>query len=75
MNKYYSFTVEGTSGEEAQTWTATGVVECEFKDVFGTVLGNAFQKLTSGRAIFGKPGVGCSGPYDIDRIVIEQVRQ
>lgn len=26
---------------------------------------NVFKQLTEGKAVFGKPGVGCKGPYKI----------
>lgn len=74
MEKTYSFTVEGTGGN-GQTWKATGSLTCRFPDVFDRALAMAFEQLTSGRAVFGMPGVGCNGPYDMTKVVIEQVRQ
>ena len=72
--KSYTFQIEGTAAA-GQTWKSSGVVIDEQNDliaVFDSAMRLSFQQLTSGKAVFGKPGVGCSGPYDIRRIVIEQ---
>jgi hypothetical protein len=74
MNKAYRYTVEG-SGAAGQTFKTEGVVEAEFHDLFNTVMIDTFNQLTKGRAIYGKPGVGCQGPYDMHRVVVEQVQQ
>lgn len=72
--KTYTFEIGGT-GANGQTWTAKGTVSAEFVDVFNAAMRESFEQITGGRAVFGKPGLGCNGPYDIDRVVIEQVRQ
>jgi hypothetical protein len=74
MKKYYSYTVEGTA-RDGQTWKTTGTVVAEFAAAFNDAMLDSFKQLTSGRAVFGKPGIGCNGPYDIHRFTIEQVRQ
>ncbi len=74
MNKTYNYSIEGTGGD-GQTWTTTGTVTCGVDDMFMSVMRDSFDKLTSGRAIYGRPGVGCQGPYDMHKIVIEQVKQ
>ena len=71
MIKKYHFTFEG-SGSNGQTWTTTGYVDCEFHEVFEQAHKATFFQLTNGDAIYGKPGVGCNGPYDIKRVVIRQ---
>ena len=72
MKKKYHFTFEGT-GSNAQTWTTTGYIECEFNDVFDKASQQTFIQLTNGEAIYGNPGVGgCHGPYNITRVVIRQ---
>jgi hypothetical protein len=72
--KAYRFEMSGT-GSNDQTWQTSGVIIDTHNDVmsvFDSAMRASFQQLTSGKAVFGKPGVGCSGPYDIRRIVIEQ---
>jgi hypothetical protein len=72
--KSYTFQMEGT-GAAGQTWKTSGVIIDEHNDVlavFESAMQSSFNQLTSGKAVFGKPGVGCKGPYDIRRIVIEQ---
>lgn len=71
--KQYTYTVNG-SGSNEQTWEISGTVECEFIQMHARIMQDTFRRLTNGQAIFGKPGVGCEGPYDIHKIVIEQVR-
>ena len=62
----------GASGD--QTWTAKGAVCVARPGQFGQVptlaLANAFHALTTGRAVYGKPGVGCAGPYIVSRMTI-----
>jgi hypothetical protein len=74
MLKLYQYTVEG-SGGNAQTWKTTGKVTAEFHDVFLAAVSHSFDQLTKGKAVFGKPGVGCQGPYDVHKVLIEQVKQ
>lgn len=74
MNKTFRYTFEGTGGD-GQTWKTEGTVTCKFLNVFDVAGAASFDQLTSGRAVFGKPGVGCRGPYDIHKVTIEQVRQ
>lgn len=74
MKKKYQFIIEGT-GANGQTWTATGNIECEFNEVFDLAMRDAFMQLTSGKAVYGKPGVGCNGPYDVTSVVIKQTER
>ena len=74
MRKPYTFSVHGV-GAEGASFEASGNVVCEFADTFEAAMLETFTQLTHGRAVFGSPGVGCRGPYDIRRIVIEQVPQ
>jgi hypothetical protein len=32
----------------------------------------AFITLTTGRAVYGQPGVGCKGPYSTKMMMIEE---
>lgn len=45
------------------------------QSVFDHAMFDSFMKLTQGYAIFGRPGVGCKGPYDITQVLIKQVKQ
>jgi hypothetical protein len=74
MRKSYHFAVSG-SGAEGQTFHCLGEVLCEFSEVFDAAMTESFRQLTNGRAIYGSPGVGCRGPYDIQSVSIEQVNQ
>jgi hypothetical protein len=68
----YSYTVNGSAAGD-QTWETSGTVElpeADFHAAVETVLRESFMKLTDGKAIFGKPGVGCNGPYSITRFTI-----
>jgi hypothetical protein len=73
MVKTYHYTIKG-SGAGGQTWTTKGVVEADFVYAFDLAMRDSFQQLTQGQAVYGKPGRGCSGPYDIHSITIEQMR-
>lgn len=64
----FRYEISGTAADE-QTWTAVGEVHIEkagdFPKVFEQAMWDAFNQLTQGKAVFGKPGVGCNGPYKI----------
>ena len=70
----YKFKIEGT-GADDKTWTTEGEVACEFFNVFDAAMESTYEQLTEGKAIYGQPGVGCSGPYKIDRLWIIKVKQ
>lgn len=69
MKNIYDFKVIGAAAG-GQTWTVFGEVTCEFNDVLSRITLECFERLTSDRAVFGKPGVGCNGPYQIERLEI-----
>ena len=72
--RVYNFEISGRSADD-QTWTVSGDVTDSANDVgaaFDAAMRLAFSRLTEGKAIFGKPGVGCKGPYSIDKIVLER---
>jgi len=56
---------------DGNDWTVTGFVTCEFGDAFETANRDCFQRLTSGKAVFGNPGAGCKGPYKIQKFTLE----
>ncbi len=65
------------SGESAggQTWETTGAIELrqgDFSLAFDHAMRDTFEQLTSGRAVFGKPGLGCSGPYKVKKFSVEE---
>jgi hypothetical protein len=74
MKKPFRFTISG-SGSGGATFQASGELHCEFHDTFEQAMMEAFRQLTNGKAVYGNPGLGCNGPYDIRRVVIEQVAQ
>jgi hypothetical protein len=70
MKKTYNFEVIGAAAD-GQTWVVNGKVEEVFANVFDTAMRSAFSHLTAGKAVFGLPGVGCKGPYEIHSVLIE----
>ena len=65
----YNYKMSGTAADH-QTWSTEGTVEVEpgdFPDTSMLALRDTFAKLTSGKAVFGHPGVGCRGPYKIEK--------
>jgi hypothetical protein len=71
----YAFTIEGKAADE-QTWTVTGKLvaanEGQFPDMLHRAQLAAFHDLTQGKAIYGKPGAGCRGPYQITRFELKR---
>ena len=67
----YRYTIEGTSSHN--TWEHSGVIEALpglFPAVAMDAMRETFMALTKGKAVFGKPGVGCDGPYTATRLEI-----
>ena len=48
-------------------------MESDAANVWERVLIQSFNALTHGKAIYGKPGVACKGPYDIRSVRVEQI--
>lgn len=65
-NKISTFVIEGTAAD-GQTWTCRGTVDSDYPDCLMDATRAGFQQLTGGKAVYGKPGVGCRGPYKINR--------
>lgn len=74
-NTSYAYTIEG-SGADGNTWKVQGSVPNVspggFMDCFQKAMLGAFSQLTAGKAIYGKPGIGCRGPYKVTRLVLEE---
>lgn len=69
------YTVNGTAAD-GQTYEVAGTLSCQPGDfVFATkrAMQMAFMELTQGKAVFGKPGLGCSGPYTVTRLLVEEI--
>jgi hypothetical protein len=69
----YNYEIFGFGAGE-QPWKTNGTIATmpgSLPDVFAQAMRETFQKLTQGKAEYGHPGVGCSGPYRITRLVIE----
>jgi hypothetical protein len=75
MLKNYRFEIKGTARND-QTWCASGTLfNCEFNESFDHALRSTFEQLTNGKAVYGQPGKGCAGPYEILSVTIELVKQ
>jgi hypothetical protein len=74
----YKYELEGTAAND-QTWKTFGTLETatqgQFLNVPMEAVAESFRRITSGRAVYGHPGVGCSGPYTITKMHIEQVQE
>jgi len=69
----YTYEIEG-SASGGQTWKTTGTVEGagDFTGAVYDAIGDSFVQLTKGKAIYGRPGVGCSGPYRMTKMTIRE---
>lgn len=69
----YTYEIEG-SGADGNAWKTTGEVSGTPDPISAleTAMYQTFEALTNGKAVYGKPGVGCSGPYTIRRVVMEK---
>jgi hypothetical protein len=75
MSRSFSYTVSGTAIDN-QTWTVNGTItlppDAVFSELIDPIIRAAFHSLTHGKAIYGKPGVGCHGPYLITQLALEE---
>lgn len=68
----YHYTMRGTAAD-GQGWETVGTIDIgagRFGQLAEIALRETFDKLTQGKAIFGKPGVGCRGPYRVTDLVL-----
>lgn len=72
----YAYVVKGTAANE-QAWSVSGEItnekEGDFPSTLDGTLQLAFMQLTQGKAVYGKPGVGCNGPYKITDFILQRV--
>ena len=71
----YHYTMVGTAADD-QTWGTTGKIAIEagdFSSISEHALRHSFNELTQGKAVFGRPGIGCKGPYKIQVLLITLV--
>jgi hypothetical protein len=69
----FRYTIAGEAAR-GQSWEVTGLVEVMpggFDAAILVTLREMFQQLTNGEAVFGKPGLGCDGPYAITKYLLE----
>lgn len=71
MQRPYAYVIKGTAAHD-QTWESSGVVTCEFVEVFNEAMKASFQALTNGEATYGKPGLTCTGPFHITSFLVTQ---
>jgi hypothetical protein len=68
--KAFRVTIEGTDAT-GMTWaTDVRVSGIPFPQALDRALSESFQQLTQGKAVYGKPGVGCRGPYEIAKLTL-----
>jgi hypothetical protein len=74
----YIYKIDGEAAH-FQTWSASGVINTFKKGDFVLVpdlaLKDAFRQLTNGKAVYGTPGVNCTGPYEVVKLQIERVKE
>jgi hypothetical protein len=72
----FTFHVTGIDGNR-QKWSFEGRTSDSgiggFVAMTDVVMEKVFLALTEGRALYGKPGVACSGPYQIRTLRIEEI--
>ena len=73
--RYFQWEIAGTA-RDGQTWKTKGLITTSsgnFDDaLISYVREESFRQLTHGKAVYGRPGEGCSGPYKISKMLIEE---
>lgn len=72
MVRRWSFHVKGTAAGGVP-WSCSGEIDAEPAELWNRVMIHSFHELTEGRAIYGKPGVACKGPYEITSLHVERI--
>jgi hypothetical protein len=72
MVKHWKFEAGGLTADGV-AWHTSGEIEAVVTEVWERVMVHSFHALTNGKAIYGKPGVACKGPYEIKKVVVEQI--
>lgn len=70
----FKYTIKGT-GAGAATFTTEGEVDSPVNDLFhafNLAMRDSFLALTEGKAVYGNPGEGCRGPYEIASFLLEK---
>lgn len=68
----YDWSISGYDAHN-NTWATHGKVSVktsEFPQIFDMVMRQSFGQLTQGKAVYGKPGVRCVGPYQVTSVII-----
>jgi len=72
--KRYTYRIEGLDAD-GRIWATEGEVTAEFAEAITQAMRQSFDRLTQGKAIYGEPGKGCRGPYDVTRVLIDRPMQ
>jgi len=74
VSRNIHYTVAGNARDN-QTWEVSGTILIPpggFRDAVDQVMRATFISLTHGKAIYGKPGLHCMGPYHFTKLVMEE---
>lgn len=72
IERTFSYEVKGTTAEGV-AWQTAGTVVCELPEVWVAVINHTFLDLTRGKAVFGRPGLGCKGPYEVHEVTVKRI--
>lgn len=74
----YRYQVQGR-GADNESWFTSGRVTVngggQFMNGVNEAMRKSFVDLTQGKATYGSPGKGCSGPYSITVLNLSEVRE
>jgi hypothetical protein len=74
----FHYAISGTAAH-GQTWNVSGTVEVEairpreLGRALEAAMRESFDQLTHGRAVYGSPGLGCAGPYQILELTLTRM--
>ena len=75
MSELWKWTVEGAAADD-QAFICSGDLTADIAvdgaKFIESALRGTFAQLTHSKAVFGRPGVGCRGPYTTTRVVFER---
>lgn len=68
----YEVVYQAADGQSGLCTGEIGIPAGDFQHAVGQVMRASFMQITQGKAVFGQPGKGCRGPYQVTRFLLQQ---
>lgn len=66
----FKYLIETKDADEINIITTGDVDAADIFAALANAMRENFLKITEGKAVFGEPGKGCRGPYEVTKITL-----